>query len=433
MMLSIDSFGNSLISIVNPSNKSICVAFSGGSDSVCLLSLLNSVKNTLGFSLFAIHVNHNLRGNESNRDCDFCVEFCKKLGVPLKTVSVDVKSARKKGESIEMAARRIRYEIFEDTEYDYIVLAHQADDALETFIINFTRGSGLKGLCGITPVRGRFIRPLLPFTKCDVFNFCRKNNLSYVTDSTNLTDDYTRNLIRHRLVPVLKHINPAVVEVSARNFYTLRQDSMLLENEALQIFNKAYVPSKGINIRELDTDKRPLIIRIIKNYFDKLFGITPDFIHLNECSKIIIAGSGRYQINKNLFAKVKNGYFFAENFVIKHCSAEYEVMPLKKFKNTLKINNLLLKNAIDYDKIIGKFKVRVRMPGDKMRLGGRNCTKELRRLQAEAGIPSELRADLPVAADENGVIWAAHVGVCERVLIDEKTKNVLIFSLKNND
>ena len=190
----------------------VIAALSGGADSVCLLLALNELKETLGIKLSAIHVNHCLRGNESDRDEQFCRDLCGRLRIPLICGRFNVKEeAENRKISTELAARDIRYRFFqENSSGKKIATAHTANDNAETVIFNLARGTGTKGIAGIPPVRGNIIRPLINVTRSQIENYLKEKNQEYVTDSTNLTDDYTRNIIRHIVIPVIEQINSSL-------------------------------------------------------------------------------------------------------------------------------------------------------------------------------------------------------------------------------
>ena len=183
--------------------ENVLVALSGGADSTALLLSLRE----LGYPVRAFHLNHCLRGAESDRDEAFCRRLCEKLGVELTVERVDIAAAA--GDSaVEETARRIRYARLEHAAHGaQIAVAHNADDNLETVLFHLVRGSGAKGVSGIPPVRGAVIRPLLFAERREIEAFLRENGQDYVTDSSNLSDDYTRNRLRHSVLPVLRGIN----------------------------------------------------------------------------------------------------------------------------------------------------------------------------------------------------------------------------------
>lgn len=189
------------------------VALSGGADSVSLLLILHD----MGYEVEACHCNFHLRGKESDRDEQFCVALCQRLGIALHRIHFDTRSyAELHKESIELAARNLRYRYFEqlrsDLHADGICVAHHQDDSVETVLINLIRGTGINGLKGIAPKNGYILRPLLCVERKDILQYLEERQQDYVTDSTNLVDDVVRNKIRLRIIPMLKEINPAVCD-----------------------------------------------------------------------------------------------------------------------------------------------------------------------------------------------------------------------------
>lgn len=187
------------------------VALSGGADSVSLLLILKE----LGYPIEACHCNFHLRGEESDRDEQFCLSLCQRLEIPFHRIHFDTKSyATLHKVSIEMAARDLRYRYFEQLRHDLdataICVAHHQDDSVETILINLIRGTGINGLTGIAPRNGYILRPLLCIERKDILDYLANQQQDYVTDSTNLVDDVVRNKIRLHIIPMLKEINPSV-------------------------------------------------------------------------------------------------------------------------------------------------------------------------------------------------------------------------------
>lgn len=206
------------------------VALSGGADSVCLLLLLHQ----MGYQVEACHCNFHLRGEESDRDEAFCVNLCQRLNVPIHRIHFDTREyAALHKESIELAARNLRYRYFDqlmqDLDADAICVAHHRDDNVETVLINLLRGTGTKGLRGILPVNGHIVRPLLCAGRDDILRFLESQHQPFVTDSSNLVDDVVRNKIRLHVIPLLKEINPAVVENIANTATHLTEADKTLE------------------------------------------------------------------------------------------------------------------------------------------------------------------------------------------------------------
>ena len=198
--------------LLNP-NELYIIALSGGADSVALLLLLK----VHGFNVHAVHCNFHLRGDESDRDEAFCIELCQGLGVKLHRAHFDTREyAELHKVSIEMAARELRYKWFEQLRKDIgaagICVAHHRDDAVETVILNVVRGTGVRGLTGIRPRNGHILRPLLCVSRAEIEDYLAERGQQYVTDSTNLEDEATRNKVRHHIIPELRQLNAKALE-----------------------------------------------------------------------------------------------------------------------------------------------------------------------------------------------------------------------------
>ncbi len=217
--------------LVSPEQTVIC-AVSGGADSVAMLHILLSVSRELDLRIEAAHFNHRLRGAESDRDEAFVRSLCEKWNIPLHLGSADVAArAEQTGESIEEAARKLRYAFFESLNKT-VATAHTADDNLETVLLNLLRGTSLKGLCGIPEKRGSIIRPMLGVTRAEIECYLEQNELSHVEDSTNAENDCVRNRLRHQVVPLLKEENPSLSESILRMSALLSQDEAYLQGLA---------------------------------------------------------------------------------------------------------------------------------------------------------------------------------------------------------
>lgn len=227
--------------MLKPKDK-VIVGLSGGADSVTLLHCLNALKEKLDIELFACHINHNLRGEDSDNDQKFAENFCKSLNIPIRILSVDVKGELQKHQSTEEVARKLRYQAFEEFSREIgakVATAHNACDNTETVLLNLIRGTGLKGLCGIPPVRECFIRPLIYCTRAEIEEYISDNGLKFVTDKTNFSTDYTRNKVRLQLMPMLLEMNPSFHRGISRTVSTLRKDSDFLEEMAVSALNGA--------------------------------------------------------------------------------------------------------------------------------------------------------------------------------------------------
>ena len=413
--------------------NNITVALSGGADSMALLYALVALKDKLGITVTAAHLNHGIRGDEALRDQNFVKKECENLGIECVCGYADIpKIAKEKGISTELAARQVRYDFLEKNASQLIATAHNADDNLETVIFNLTRGTALDGLCGIPPKRGRIIRPVLLCTRAEIEQYCEKNNIPFVTDSTNLSDDYTRNKIRHNIIPKLCEINENVQKSVLRTTQCLREDSVLLCSLAENYFFENFSENK-LNLENFETLDIAIAKRVIKIFFEKVLPqISLGSVHIDAVCSVVKTG-GKTSIPKDYFAVVKNGQLSFEkksrNTEKKQFKVELSEKNSDFLKNVQKVNNLFLKNLLDCDKIIGKSVVRTRQAGDKIRLANRGCTKTLRDIYSECKIPVEERDSIPVISDEKGVIWIYGIGVAHRCAVTKDSKHILEVSV----
>lgn len=287
----------------------VIVGLSGGADSVCLLHCLASLKERLNIELYACHINHNLRGDDSDSDQLFAESFCKQLNIPIKVFSVDVKGSAQKHESTEEAARKLRYEAFSEYAREIgakVATAHNACDNSETVLLNLIRGTGLKGLCGIPPIRDCFIRPLIYCTRAEIEDYIGENALKYVTDKTNFSADYTRNKVRLQLMPLLLEMNPSFHGGIARAVSSLRRDSDFLEAIAEKALKDAETDDGVYSAEMLMALPSPIFSRAVSMILREK-GIDPSALRINGFMDIIKAGKGKINLEKNKFAVVKKG------------------------------------------------------------------------------------------------------------------------------
>ena len=423
--------------------ETVLCGLSGGADSVALLLILNELSETLGIKVEAVHVNHCLRGDESDMDELFCKNLCEKKNIPFTAVSCDVMSySQDKSLSIEEAARELRYSVFSKNSVGKkMATAHNANDALETTILNLARGTGIKGIAGIPPIRGNIIRPLLSLTRSEIEDYLKCKDQDFVTDSTNLSNDYTRNKIRHLIVPVLKEINPSVIESSVSSIDVIREENMLIEkmvDEAIKICldNKKF---SGLDKYDKVVRKRAISRLLSENH------LPYSHKRLDEADNILINGgkiniSGQYYLvgaektielkkilpitNEFVSAPLKVGFnqIFAESVLI--CEL-IECDNLKKNETVNKMSTFFL---LDYDKIKGRATVRSRIYGDKIKLSGRNFTSSVKKLINEM-IVVENRSSLHFIEDEEGTIFAEGIGIADRVVPDKNTVRFLKISV----
>ena len=435
-------------SMFNETRK-IVVGFSGGADSVCLLHILNSLKEEYEFDLIGAHVNHGIRGDEALSDADFARNFCEKLGVEFKLHNIDcLKLSQESGESLEVCGRNERYSFFYGLANNdvKIATAHNANDNAETVLFNIARGSTIKGGGGIPPVRGIIIRPLIYCTRKEIEGYCKENDLDFVTDSTNLSDDYTRNKIRHKVLPILEEINSEAISNFTHFSSNSRETAERIFNEANAVIgyadngNATYKAAKLLEYS--DVVAREILVILFSPWSDK----TLERKKIEELL-VLLKSSGRIQVYGNIFAEVVKGNF---RFFVKEDEKRPETVSVSElpFENQFgnycinisdfcqsseKINKKLLDNLIDCDKIVGNVFLRTRQEGDRITLPNRNVTKSLKKLFCEMNIPVEKRNFIPVLSDDNGVLWVYSVGVDARCRVDGNSSNIIFVGGKNND
>ena len=294
--------------MLKPKDK-VIVGLSGGADSVTLLHCLYSLKETLDIELFTCHINHNLRGDDSDRDQKFAEDLCESLDIPLRVFSVDVKGALQKHQSTEEIARKLRYEKFSEYAKDIgakVATAHNACDNSETVLLNLIRGTGLKGLCGIPPVRDCFIRPLICCTREEIEEYIKANSLKYVTDKTNFSTDYTRNKVRLQLMPLLLEMNPSFHRGVSRTVSALRKDSGFLEEMAVSALDGARIEEGVYSSEKLALLDPPVFSRAVSlMLWEKQ--VEPSALRINGFMEIIRDGRGKINLEKNKFAVVRKG------------------------------------------------------------------------------------------------------------------------------
>lgn len=424
----------------------VVCGLSGGADSVCLLLALNSLHERLGITVEAVHVNHCLRGGESDRDEGFCRELCKSLGIGFISESCDVSGyAVKNGLSCEEAARKLRYDIFaKHSQGKKLATAHNANDNLETMLINLARGTALKGISGIPPVRGNIIRPLLIVSRSEIEAYLDGIGQSYVTDSTNLSDDYTRNKIRHRIIPLLEEINPSAVATAARSSQAMREENSFIESAAEEALKKCRCGSGFSGLSDMHSVIRRRCIAVLLT--EK--SLPYSYERLYELDNILVNG-GKYNLSGDIFF-VSDGRSAQittiphsdeeQNLSAKLVIGENMIFPDKKIvcrviecDNLKKIEDVhknLTFYLLDYDKIKGSAIVRSRKYGDKIRLCGRSFNSSVKKLINQY-VPPEKRRFLHFIEDSEGTVFAEMIGIADRVKPDGSTKRLLEITINS--
>lgn len=412
--------------------ESITVACSGGADSMALLHALCVLAPEYGFTVSAAHYNHCIRGEEADRDERFVREHCEKSGIPYAAGRGNVPEyAEQNNMSTELAARELRYEFLtRSTNGGVVATAHHAGDNLETMLFNLSRGTALAGLCGIPAKRGIFIRPLLLCSREEIEEYCAANGIDYVTDSTNLSDEYSRNRLRHRVVPELKALRPSVEAAAVRTAQSLSEDEECLSQIALQEYERR-CSDGALSIEDFGELPKAIAKRVLKYFWVGQTGENPDFLHITEMYACCL-GQGKRSLPGERCALLKNARLYIES-AKKALPTRFSVEISEKnadfLKTNRKIHNLLLKNSLDCDKIVGKLVLRVRETGDRVFIKGRGGTKTLKKLYNEYKIPLYERENLPVLADDKGIVWIGRIGVAERCAVSDETKRIYAVSM----
>ena len=252
-----------------PAQGLVILGFSAGPDSMALAHWLAARVDPA--RLVLAHVNHQLRGEESDRDEAVASAFAEGLGLRFVVHRADVAALAKAwGEGLEAAGRRVRYAFFESLvpgPDDRILTAHTADDNAETLLLHLCRGSGLAGLCGIPPVRGKLLRPFLSVTRAQIDAYCAAWDLPFVTDSSNASPAYARNRLRREVLPVLRELYPGTVEAMGRAAALLREDAALLDAQAADLLTAALRP-EGLSVKVLLAAPPPLRRRALRSWLE---------------------------------------------------------------------------------------------------------------------------------------------------------------------
>nr|WP_317358681.1 tRNA lysidine(34) synthetase TilS [uncultured Tyzzerella sp.] len=427
-------------------NDHIIVGVSGGADSICLLHFLYNIKDDFNLKITAVHINHCMRGKESDEDNQFVVDFCNSINIPVKVFSFDIYAKSKEDNlSIEEAGRKYRYyafnKVLKDENATKIAIAHNKDDNAETMIMRFFRGTGIKGLSGISYKRDNIIRPLLDCLRIDIENYCNKNNLSYRNDSTNSMDIYTRNKIRLNLLPNIKNdFNPNIIDTLSNMAQNFADENNFLDNLANSYFKDCLI-EKNKNKIILNIDKLKILDKVIQkrllricfSHFDKqLYNLSYD--HINMVIKILNKETGKtINLPNNLYVyKQYDKLIISKDVILDENNIQYDYklqLEEKIYVKELNKNMLLSKNIINIstkgytillncDKIKNSLSIRQRMAGDKIYIN--NMTKKIKNIFIDLKIPANERNLYPILLCDNKVIGILGLCLCN----DYKPSNI---------
>ena len=423
------------------SDSKILAAVSGGMDSVLMVHLLRSA----GFNFGLAHCNFQLRGDESTRDQEFCHNLAQQLRAPFHSTTFDtLHYAAQEKISTQMAARELRYRWFEQVRqqsaYTVVALAHHQNDAIETILLNLTRGTGIAGLHGILPKNGSLVRPLLFLNRDEIQQVIDENGLAYVEDSSNASNKYARNKLRLEVIPKLKELNPALEQTFAKNLEHFRDLEALLELQIAALKKELFVfkvddieiPIAGVKKLE---PKRLLLFGLLQEYganetvvddliasLDKHAGRvfeTPGYKMVLDRQKLIITPAGKVASSEMLISENQHEVDYAGwKLAVLHDDS-----PLIVTDNPM---------AVSVDAALLAYPLRLRpwQEGDRFYPLGMKGSKKLSDFFTTEKVPLLRKKEIPLLINGNGdVIWIGGYRPDERYKVSDKTKKVTIFEL----
>lgn len=436
----------------------IVVAVSGGPDSVALLKVLSVVSGEHRLSLVAAHLNHGMRGKESDSEEVFARKLCESMGIAFESEYMDI-PALVKGEkrSPEDICRDVRYNFFEKVRKKYkadkIALGHNLDDQAETVVMKFLRGSGMGGLRGILPMRdGTYIRPLISVTRNEILTFLKKEGMEFVTDSSNIEDIYLRNRIRNRLIPELReNYNPGLEENLGHTADIIRVENDYINTEVEDVLTTWGIDRDNddirINIQELvklhEAIQRRVIKTLLQNCSHQKKGI--GYLHVKSVMALITGGSPNGILNLPFDLEVRREYDLLVISKTKTPSGRnHEFHYTVEIPGKIDIKELGIKATfdlidsaptlnfdtgrtifMDYENISFPLIIRNMKPGDRIQPFGMNGSKKVKSFFIDEKIPKNRRKEIPLLIDQKSVLWIMGMRLSERVRITDKTTKVV--------
>jgi len=438
-------------------NCKIVVAFSGGPDSAVLLFLLNKLSESMNLKLAAAHLNHCLRADESDADEKFSAEISKEYNIPFFSEKADVKKFSMQNKlSIELGARKVRYDFLEiirqKLDFDLIATGHNMNDQAETILMNSARGSGIRGLGGIRAKRDRIIRPLLFASRTEIEKFAEENNIKFVTDSSNLKTEYTRNRFRYSVLPAIKN---AVGRDPVKNIYQsgeiLQRTYDYLEHETGRLFQQCTDTGEYgeiiLDILIFRTYFRIVQEQILIKIVEGFTGQNDNCLTSNLINRLLDhVLSGRNGAVTEICKTVRCYHYVSKAVFVKNMKpiGEFEVIlnHINKIKETgseLKVTfisggktvfsddpNL---EYIDFDLIKGRLRIRSWKNGDWFYPLGMGKRKKLKDFFIDRKIPSYKKYSIPILTDRESIIWVCGLRLDHRFRITDHTKKILKLEL----
>jgi tRNA(Ile)-lysidine synthase len=430
----------------------IIVALSGGADSCALLDILNSLSD-LSPSLVAVHINHCLRGEESDDDEEFARLFASSQGIPFESCRIDVAAqAKRHGFNLEDAGRRARLEYLEESRVKYkahaIALAHHADDQAETVLMRLLRGSGMSGLSGMAVSNGHLIRPLLDITRHDIEQHLESRGLTYRQDSSNINTLFLRNRLRHELLPLLKEYNPNIYKLLNTTASLLADEDSLLDSIAetnLGESRRTGLFEMTLSVKWLSEQPVALRRRLVRKALERLAGKLDGFSYLHIKAILHILDSSRpnsrlslphgvtavREYDNLIISCLPNALIVANETITVNKTGTYDLpnsasIVVSYCDDRPDFASLTPDTAlIDLDKSPFPWKVRTFEPGDRIIPLGMRGSKKVKDLFIDMKIPLIKRKHLPIICHENNLIWVCGLCCSNLVRVDSSTRKIV--------
>ena len=423
--------------------ESIVLGVSGGADSVLLLHALAALRESMKTELFAVHVHHGIRGKEADRDAEFVGGLCERLAVPCRVEHVDVPAvAREEKLTVEEAGRKIRYQCFYD-EMEWVgaeklAVAHHRDDSAETILFNLVRGSGIKGLCGIAPMQGRIIRPLMDLRRYEIEAALSEAGIGWCEDSTNKETVYSRNRIRHELIPYLeREFNSDTVEHLTKMAGILRDIDDHMEAEAERWIGM-YAEPGTLPIESLKAADRALQGYLIRRRLGELGGLKDITMEHVESIRGLLDKTGEKTVclpgGRGVRREYEQLVFLTENEeketgMIPVELSVCEISPEK----VEKIASDPYTKCFDYDKIKFKLRLRTRRSGDSLVVFSDGRSQSVKEYMINAKIPAGRRDRIPLLVSGDEVVWIVGYRASEKFRVTDETRRVLLVRAITNN